>query len=171
MEAEKQLSDEIIYKDVTFNQNIIPNLAEKSNKIFENLKRRGFISEKQLKYFRFDFKNSCNLGKLYFLPKIHKQLSNMPGRPVISNCGTPTEKLFEFLDTHLQPIMKKGLSYIKDLGDFINKIRRMGSISGNAILVTADVTTLYRSIPHDVGLKPLREVLDKRDRKKFLLKN
>ena len=70
MEAEKQLSDKTIYKDVTFNKNIIPNLTEKSNKIFGNLKRRGFISEKQLKCFRFDFKNSCNLGKLYFLPKI-----------------------------------------------------------------------------------------------------
>ena len=162
MEAEKQLSDKTIYKDVTFNKNIIPNLTEKSNKIFENLKRRGFISEKQLKYFRFDFKNSCNLGKLYFLPKIHKRLSNVPGRPVISNCGTPTEKVSEFLDNHLQPIMRKGLSYIKDLVDFINKIRRMGSIPDNAILVTADVTALYSSVPHDVGLKASRQILDKR---------
>ena len=97
MEAEKQISDKTIYKDVTFIKNIIPNLTEKSKKIFENLKRQGFISEKQLKYFRFDFKSSCNLGKLYFLPKIHKRLSNVPGKPVISNCGTPTEKVSEFL--------------------------------------------------------------------------
>ena len=53
MEAEKQLRDKTIYKDVTFNKNIIPNLTEKSNRIFENLKHRGFISEKQLKHFRF----------------------------------------------------------------------------------------------------------------------
>ena len=53
MEAEKQLSDKAIYKDVTFNMNITPNLTEKSNKIFENLKRRGFITEKQPKQFRF----------------------------------------------------------------------------------------------------------------------
>ena len=33
MEAEKQLSEKTIYKDVTFNKNIIPNLTEKSNKI------------------------------------------------------------------------------------------------------------------------------------------
>ena len=48
--------------------------------------------------------------------------------------------------------MRKGLSYIKDSGDFINKIQRMGSIPDNAILVTADVMALYPSIPHDVGL-------------------
>ena len=89
MEAEKQLSDKTVNKDVT----IIPNLTEKRNKIFKNLKGRGFISEKQLKYFRFDFKNSCNLGKFYFLPKIHKRLSNVPGRPVISYCGIPAEKV------------------------------------------------------------------------------
>ena len=112
METEKQLSDKTIFKDVTFNKNIMPNLTEKSNKIFENLRRRGFISEKQLKYFRFDFKNSCNMGKLYFLPKIHKWLSNVPGRPVINNCGSPTEKLSEFLENHLQAITRKGLSYI-----------------------------------------------------------
>ena len=159
MKAEKQLSDKIIYKDVTFNKNIIPNLTEKSNKIFENLKRRGFISEKQC---RFDFKNSYNLEKLYFLHKIHKRLSNVPGRPVITNCQTPTVKVTEFLDNHLQPIMRKVLPYVKDLSDFINTIPIMGSIPDNAILVTADVTALYSSVPHDVGLKASRQILDKR---------
>ena len=43
----------------------------------------------------------------------------------------------------------------------------MGSIPDNAILVTADVTALYPSIPYDVGLKALREVLDKREQKKI----
>ena len=47
---------------------------------------------------------------MYLLPKIHKRLVNVSGRPVISNCGTPTEKDSEFLDHHLQPIMKSGRS-------------------------------------------------------------
>ena len=46
MKAEKRISDKAIDKDVTFNKNIIPNLTEKSNTIFEKLKRRDFISEK-----------------------------------------------------------------------------------------------------------------------------
>ena len=46
MEAEKQLSDKTIYKDVTINKNSIPNLTEKSNTIIENLKARGFTGEK-----------------------------------------------------------------------------------------------------------------------------
>ena len=44
--AEKQISDKAIYKDVTFNKNIIPNLTKKSNTIFEKLKCKDFISEK-----------------------------------------------------------------------------------------------------------------------------
>ena len=47
----------------------------------------------------------------------------------------------------------------------------MGSIPDNSILVTADVTVLYPSTPHDVGLKALSEVLDKREQKKVQLKN
>ena len=54
-------------------------------------------------YFSYDFKKSTNLGKLYLLPKSHRRLYNIPGRPVISNCGTPTEEPSEFLGFHLKP--------------------------------------------------------------------
>ena len=86
----------------------------------------------------------------------------MPGRPVISNCGTPTEKISEFLDTQLKPIMQKSWSYIKDSGDFIRKIKNLTDISEGAILVTADVVSLYPSIPHQAGLEALKKALDER---------
>ena len=46
-----------------------------------------------------------NFGTLYLLPKIHKRLFDVPGRSVISNCGTPTEKYSELLDHHLKKVM------------------------------------------------------------------
>ena len=61
--------------------------------------------------------------------------------------------------------MQNGWSYIKDFGDFIKKINNLDSIPENAILVTADVVGLYPSIPHEVGLRALRNALDKRDEK------
>ena len=64
-------------------------------------------------------------GKIVFFPKIHKPLSNVPGRPVISNCATPIKKISEFSENQSQPIKRKGLSFMKDLGDFINKSRRV----------------------------------------------
>ena len=101
MEEEEQPNDTKLYKNIS--DSLIPKITEKSNKIFESLKRRGFISEKQLKYFRFNFKKACNLIKLYILAKIHKRMFNVPVRPVISTCDTPIEKASEYLDSHLNP--------------------------------------------------------------------
>ena len=86
---------------------------------------------------------------MYLLPKIHKRLYDVPGRPVISNCGTPTEKASEFLDNHLQEVMQNGWSYMKNSDDFIMKIKHLKNIPDNAILMTADVVGLYPSIPHE----------------------
>ena len=96
-------------------------------------------------YFTYKYKNATNFGKMYILPKIHKRLVNTPGPPVISNCRTPTEKASEFLDHHLQPIMKSDTSYIKDTNDFLTKLKNLKKVPDNAILVTADVVGLYPS--------------------------
>ena len=75
MEAEIQLSDANVYKDVSFNEKMLQDLVGTSNKLFQNLKSKGKISDKQLKYFTYEYKKATNLGKLYLLPKIHKRLS------------------------------------------------------------------------------------------------
>ena len=90
----------------------------------------------------------------------------MPGRPGISNCGTPTEKVSEFLDHHLKPVTQKGLSYIRHSQHFLEK-KTIGRAPENAILVTADVVDLYPNIFHQAGLKALKKVLEKRDIKKI----
>ena len=117
MEAEKQLSDKKVYQEVRNSENILSKLAEMSNKMLSSLKKMGYSTEKQLKCVSYEYRKAANFGKLFFLPKIHKRLHSVPGRPVISNCGTPTEKCSEFLDYHLKPLIQRGLSYIKDLGD------------------------------------------------------
>ena len=83
MEAEKQLNDKAVYKDVNFDKVLIPNSTGKSNRLFESLKCRQLTTEKMFKYFRFEIKKTCNRGKLYLLPKVRKRLLNVPGRPVI----------------------------------------------------------------------------------------
>ena len=49
------------------------------------------------------------------------------------------------------------------------KIKEIQYIPSNAILVTADVIELYPSIPHDSGLKVLKNILDKRKTKQNTL--
>ena len=107
-EASKQLNDESVYKSVKFKDKFLQDLTERSNGIFKGLQQKGKITEKQLKYFTIEHKKATNLGKTYLPSKIHKRLYDVPGRPVISNCGTPTEKASEFLDNLLKEFMQNG---------------------------------------------------------------
>ena len=105
--------------------------------------------------------NEGKLGRFYLLPKIHKGLSGVKGRPVISNCCTITENISEFLDSHLNPLGSLGRSFIKDTDNFLSKLGEIVRIPEGAILCTVDVVGLYLSIPHGEGLETIREVLDR----------
>ena len=82
LEAEKQLSDTNVSKSVDFKEKLLTDLAESSSNIILNLKRKGLTSQKELKYFTYEFKKSTNLGKIYLLSKIHKRLSDVGGKAV-----------------------------------------------------------------------------------------
>ena len=55
---------------------------------------RDDINDETLDYF---LVNKPKLGRFYLLPKIHKRLLNVPGRPVIFNSSYFTENYFLFL--------------------------------------------------------------------------
>ena len=102
---------------------------------------------------------------------------------MISNCGTPTEKVSEFLYFSLKSLMQEGSSsYITDSGDLMQKKPNLKTITNDAILLSADVAGLYLTIPHDWGLEAMEEALGKREIKhvsiedllqtlEFILKN
>ena len=119
---------------------------------------------------------------MYLLPKIYKRFYDVPGRPIISNGGTATQKVPEFFDYHFKLVMTVGKFYFGDTGHFLQKLRQLSTLTCNAILVTADVVNLYPSIPHGVGLEAFFTKLEKRKQKivpsadlvemaKFVLKN
>ena len=134
-------------------------LVTKSNGFFKDLRQNGCMTERELKYFSYEYKKTTNLGKLYLLLKIYKRLENVPGRAVISFYGTPNEKVQEFLDHHHKLVMQSGQSYIKDSRDFLRKIKNSISLSENAVLVTAAEVGPYPSILHETGLQVLEEAL------------
>ena len=72
-----------------------------------------------------------------------------------------------FLDYHLKQVIQSGRSHIKDNGNFLKKIKNLGSFPENAILVTADVVGLYHSISHEAGLQALEETLENRNHKQI----
>ena len=78
------------------------------------------------------------------------------------NSGRPTEKVSEFLDHHLKPIMQEGWSSSRILEIFLKTIQNMEKFPQGSILVAADVAGLYPNMP---GLYKLNY----RQKKKILL--
>ena len=56
--------------------------------------------------------------------------------------------------------MHSGWSYIRDSGDFIDKMKRIGKVPDSSFLVTADVVGLYPNIPHKEGILALKRKLE-----------
>ena len=46
---------------------------------------------------------------MYLLPKILKNLYDVPGRTIISNWGMPAEKTSEFFDSQSKEVINDGL--------------------------------------------------------------
>ena len=159
-EAEGQLGDSEVYCKLDSDPS--GQLHQIITYALDIVRDRGDIDEKTLEYLMV---NNPRLGRFYLLPKIHKRLNSVPGRPVISNCGFFTENISEFLDFHLQPLAKKVKSYIKDTNHFLQKIHNLGELPEDAILCTVDVVGLYPSIPHEEGLEALREALERQEDK------
>ena len=95
--------------------------------------------------------NSPKPGRFYTIPKIHKQ--GHPGRPIVSSNSHPTERISQFVDHHLQPLVTKLPSYIKDTTHFLKKLNSIGQLPNGVLLVTLDVASLYTNIPHNDGIQ------------------
>ena len=61
---------------------------------------------------------------VFRLPKVHKE--KIPLRQIISGNDSPTEKISEYLDYVLQPIVQKLTSYIKDTNKLFDATTRNG---------------------------------------------
>ena len=66
--------------------------------------------------------NAPRIPIFYTLIKIQKP--KLVGRPIISGCDCPTERISSFVDTLLQPIAQKQKSFIKNTTDFISFVEQ-----------------------------------------------
>ena len=144
-EAEKQLNAKEIYEEVSNDPQL---LIDSIHRAVEKIRKRGDLSADNIKYFMV---KDPKFARFYPLLKIRKRLANVPGRPVISNCGFYTENISAFLDFHLQSLTGEVKSYIKDTNDFLKK-RSLTDLPSDVILCSVDVVGLYPNIPHDESL-------------------
>ena len=152
-EADRQLSNTTFYKEVKKDLN--PKIAKEIKEFILAIKHKlpqtlhEFLLQKHWRTPLF-----------YLLPKIHK--TGNPGRPIISQINSPTANMSKVVDHYLKPFIKDIPSYIKDTTHFLQKIKSLGDIPPNSLLVTADVSSLYTTIPHREGILAAKEILNNR---------
>ncbi|XP_071171164.1 uncharacterized protein [Mytilus edulis] len=175
-ERETQLNDNIHYEQI---QDInLKNTQKKVYEIIYKMKEENCIDEISFKY----IKNEQNYIKTpfaYFLPKIHKldrevlqnienennqiKTINVPGRPIISQCNGPLERLGRYLDYFLLPLVKTQKTYISDTGDLIRNIENC-TFDNNVLLVTYDIASLYTNLRFEEITEALQKALDEHDK-------
>ena len=146
--ATKQLDDANFYKEHQGDHTL--ETSAEITTFLKHLLHNYQIDETFFKYLTPNTK--IRTPVFYLLPKIHKE--GIPGRPILSGCGSPTEKLLSYLDHYLRPIVEESASYIKDTTHFLQQIFEIHtSIPPNSWLVTLDVKSLYTNIPQEEGIE------------------
>ena len=120
-----------------------------------NMLQRGQISQNTSNYLTTDIDRT---QQFYLLPKIHKDIVNPPGRPIVSGSGGPSEKISQFVDHFIGPLVPLSESYIRDSTHMINILNQFNMLQ-DMLLCTLDITSLYTNIPHNEGIQSIKEFL------------
>ncbi|CAJ0943869.1 unnamed protein product [Ranitomeya imitator] len=146
-EVRRQLSDTNTYRklqgDPTFS------IQRKINTVIDKYMNLGTIDNKTKTYL---INHHPVTPVMYILPKIHKNLQNPPGRPIVASTDSVLNPLSKFVEKILTPYTRLTKSFILDTSDFLSKIRNISSIPPDSLLCTLDVNSLYTSIVHDRGI-------------------
>ena len=123
-----------------------PSLQRKLNSKLLDLKKTDVIDIQHYNRLR------CRVPqppKLYGLPKLHKP--NIPMRPIVSFCGSPTYELSKYLTTILKPLTNESRHKLQSTETFIDAIKKV-QIPDDYKLVSFDVKSLFTSIPLQLAL-------------------
>ena len=133
-------------------------VSDRVKRVLKPLVDKSFLTEKNLQYL---ILSKSRLGRFNLLPQIHKRLEKVPVRPVISNCGKATERVSEFWDFLIQPLLEYVPSIVRDSTHFLQRLESLGHIPPTAIMCTMDVVGLYPHIPHKERLEALEKIMRK----------
>lgn len=158
--------------DPTSDEKVVANLVELAEK------HASCLTSKEREYItNFEWKTS----ELYVLPKVHKcetileairngcsnddvlnvlRPPDLKGRPIVAGCATPTRHLSELIEKILKPLVETQKSYVKDDWDFLKRLPRQ--VDPSHKLFSCDISSLYTSIPLDLGVTAIRYWLEKR---------
>ena len=102
------------------NKPVVETITKKGQQLIKTLLSDGHIDKTTAEWLPLT-PDPPRIPVFYTLTKIHKPT---PGRPIISGCSGPTERISAFVDHLVQPIAQLQASYLKDTTDFLNFIER-----------------------------------------------
>ena len=147
--ANQLLSNPLHYQKIRADPTL--KIARESNRIFDLLHHSDAIDDRTFQWAKID-PHEVQTQYFYTLPKIHKDSTNPPGRPIVSCLRGPTVSLSKLVDSWLIDIVPTLPSYIQDSTHFLQTLDRWNHLYApfptNTFLVTMDVTSLYTNIPH-----------------------
>lgn len=135
--------------------------------IIQDLNQQGFINHKQARYLCGE--TEPRQRHFYLLPKIHKPRDSWlsphmaPGRPIVSDCGSESYRIAEYIDYYLNPLSTLHKSYIKDTYDFVEKVKNI-HLEKDSFLFSIDIDSLYTNIETQLGLQAIKNIFNQHPR-------
>lgn len=153
-EAERQFKDTKTYKQLTKEIYIrtINDIAGQCRDLADNLLRLKHITERE---YNAILGTKPSGSFFYMLPKIHKPINSTSGtytgRPIVATFTSTTHLLDKYITELTKPLLTLIPGSLRDTFDLIEKLPK-GPLKEGAQIVTADVESLYPSIPWKEGL-------------------
>ncbi|CAJ0953613.1 unnamed protein product [Ranitomeya imitator] len=158
-EIRRQLSDTNTYN--TIPRDPTPEIRKKIQSIINIYLDNGTIDQQTARF----LSNPHPITPVFYvLPKIHKSLTNPPGRPIVASTDSILSPLAVFLEKILTPLIKTTKSFVLDTGHFLSLIKHCDTVPPDSLLVTMDVNSLYTSITHEKGITASKLLLENSDR-------
>ena len=155
LEAERQLSDQATYLKLDegeMNRRIKGILLER-NAILDHLVKKGNIFTYEREWSR---DKEWKLPAIYFLLKIHKEkrpdTGTYLGRPIIGATRNPFKDLDLYISELTSPLATLLPHSLKDTTDLLTKLSAVWGITQDSSLFSADIVSLYPSIPWNEGI-------------------
>ncbi len=153
-EAERQLADSSTYRELSideYNSELLK-IQYECSQMAENLLALNHISPTEDEAIQ---KRQPKGAEIYFLPKIHKDIQKesrtFPGRPIVATFSSVTYLLDKYITEITSHLIRLIPGSLIDTQDFLNQLP-VYPLPESAILVTADVSSLYPNIPWKEGI-------------------